>query len=195
MTIWAQATTMGDLLLRTAERKPEHEALVFPHARFSYREVADRAVHAARGLAALGVGRGDHVGLLMPNCPDFVFGFFGAQLLGAVAVPLNTRYRSRELRYVIENADLVAVLTSDIVDEAVDFVERLAEALPALPAASDPLQLALDDAPRLRSVVLLGDSEPAGLLPRARFDWLAAGGTEALRMGTPGAVGWVFSVL
>ena len=67
-----QATTIGDLLVRSAANRPDHEAIVFPHARFTYREVADGAVQAARSLAALGVGRGDHVGLLMPNCPDFV---------------------------------------------------------------------------------------------------------------------------
>jgi len=179
MTIWAQATTMGDLLLRSGERDPGKEALVFPHARFTYGEVAARAIHAARGLAGLGVRRGDHVGLLMPNCPEFVFAFFGAQLLGAVVVPLNTRYRSRELAYVIENADLVAVLTSDLVDDAVDFVERLSEALPALHDAPDPAALDLPQAPRLRSVVLLGRKEPPGLLPQARFDELAAAVDEA----------------
>ena len=72
MSQWAEATTIGDLLIRSAANRPDHEAIVFPHARFTYREVADRAVRAARSLAALGVGRGDHVGLLMPNCPDFV---------------------------------------------------------------------------------------------------------------------------
>jgi fatty-acyl-CoA synthase/long-chain acyl-CoA synthetase len=175
MTHWISTTTMGDLLLRSAERRPDHEALVFPHARFTYREVADRAIRAARSLAALGVGRGDHVGLLMPNSPDFVFGFFGIQLLGAVAVPLNTRYRARELAYVAENADLVALLTSDIVDEQVDYVERLGETFEDLPGSPDPEALTLSAAPKLRTIVLLGDKEPPGLLPRRRFDELAAG--------------------
>jgi fatty-acyl-CoA synthase len=173
MTRWITATTMGDLLLRSAERRPDHEALVFPHARFTYAEVRERAIHAARALAAMGVRRGDHVGLLMPNCPDFVFGFFGIELLGAVAVPLNTRYRARELAYVAENADLVAMLTSDIVDEQVDYVDRLVETFPELPSAADPEALALDAAPRLRAAVMLGDKEPPGLVPRRRFDELA----------------------
>jgi acyl-CoA synthetase (AMP-forming)/AMP-acid ligase II len=132
-------------------------------------------------LAGLGVGRGDRVGLLMPNCPDFVFAFFGTQLLGAIAVPLNTRFRARELRYVIEHAGLVTLLTSDIVDEAVDFVERLGEALPGLAAQPDPAALALPEAPRLRSLVLLGAREPDGCLSRARFDALGADvSTEAI---------------
>ena len=49
MRHWITATTMGDLLLRTAQRRPEHEALVFPHARFTYGEVADRAIHVRGG--------------------------------------------------------------------------------------------------------------------------------------------------
>jgi fatty-acyl-CoA synthase len=174
VTEWVESTAVGDLLLRSAERRPDHEALVFPESRFTWAELADRAVDSARSLAALGVGRGDHVGLLMPNCPDFVFSFFGAELLGAVVVPINSRFRTRELAYVIDNADLAVLLTSDIVDEHVDFVERLHESLPGLAGASDPLRLELASAPKLRTIVLLGEREPEGMLPRARFDELRA---------------------
>jgi fatty-acyl-CoA synthase len=174
MSGWAEATTLGDLLMRSAENRPDHEAIVFPHARFSYGEVAERAKLAARSLAALGVGRGDHVGLLMPNCPDFVFSFFGIQLLGAVAVPINTRFRARELAFVVENADLVVLLTSDIVDEQVDFVERLGETFEDLAAAVDPASLSLTGAPKLRSVVLLGEKDPPGFLSQQAFEAKAA---------------------
>ncbi len=168
-------TTIPRVLLETAQRRPGHEALVFPpRDRFSYAELLDRSIACARSLAGLGVGAGDHVGLLMPNCPDFVFAFFGSQLLGAVAVPINTRFRTRELGYVVENADLVCLLTSDIVEDHVDYVARIAESLPGLTDA-DPARLRLASAPRLRSVVLLGRGEPSGLLPRARFDELGAG--------------------
>jgi acyl-CoA synthetase (AMP-forming)/AMP-acid ligase II len=165
-------TTLGGLLLRSAERRPDHEAIVFPGRRFTYASLRDEALRAARSLAALGVARGDHVGLLMPNCPDFVLAFFGAQLLGAVVVPVNTRFRSRELGYVFENADLKVLLTSDIVDEHVDFVERIADSLPGL-ADGDPERLALAEAPRLETVVLLGEREAPGMTTRARFDELA----------------------
>ena len=164
-------TTLAGLLLRSAERRPDHEALVFPTERFTYATLRDGAVRAARSLAALGVGRGDHVGLLMPNCPDFVLAFFGAQLLGAVVVPVNTRFRSRELGYVFENAELAVLLTSDIVDDHVDFVERIAESVTGLDGA-DPERLALHDAPLLRTIVLLGEREAPGMLTRARFDAL-----------------------
>jgi fatty-acyl-CoA synthase len=172
-TDWVEATSIGDLLLRTAQRGPDREALVFPAARFTYREVVERSIRAARSLAALGVRRGDHVGLLMPNCPEFVFALFGAQLLGAVVVPVNTRFRTRELAYVTENAELSVLVTSDIVDEHVDFVERLHESLPGLAGSGDPLRLELAAAPALRTVVLLGAREAPGMLPQRRFDELA----------------------
>jgi acyl-CoA synthetase (AMP-forming)/AMP-acid ligase II len=168
-----QPTTIASTLLRTAERRPEHEALVFSaSSRFTYAGVRSHAVRAARSLAALGVKRGDHVGLLMPNCPDFVFTFFALQLLGAVVVPVNTRFRARELGYVIENADLAVLLTSDIGDEHVDYAERTLEGVPELAQAADAERLALAAAPKLRAVVLLGDRGPPGMLPRARFEKL-----------------------
>lgn len=174
MSDWTEVSTLGDLLLRTAERRPGHEALVFPDERYTYGEVADRARHAARRLAGLGVRRGDHVGLLMPNSPDFVFAFFGAQLLGAVVVPVNTRFRVRELSYVVDNADLVALLTSDVVEDHVDFTERLRESLPGLAEAPDPENLRLPGAPRLRAVGLVGAGERPGFVGRDRLDALAA---------------------
>ena len=69
----------------------------------------------ARGLLAIGVRPGEHVGILLPNRADFVESFFGVALCGAVAVLINARYRSGELAYVIENADLVAILTTGTV--------------------------------------------------------------------------------
>ena len=115
----------------------------------------------------------------MPNCPDFVFGFFATQLLGAVAVPINTRFRARELGYVIARAEVDVLVTSDIVDEQVDFVERLSEALPSVRSNPDARRLEVDGAPKLRSVVLLGDKAPAGLLSRASFDAMAEEVDEA----------------
>ena len=166
---WVQSTALADILLRTADARPDHEALVFPTERFSYREVAERSIRAARNLAGIGIRRGDHVGLLMPNCPDFVFTFFGLQLLAAVAVPINTRFRTRELAYIAENADLDAIVTSDIVHEHVDFVERLHAALPGLAETVEPLRATLGAAPRLRSVVLLGGREADGMVTATAF--------------------------
>jgi len=165
-------TTMGDLLLSAADHYPDTPALVFPDAQFTYLELAERALWRARGLQAIGVKPRDHVGILMHTCPAFVEMFFAATLCGAVVVPINARYRAGELAYVIENSDIVTLLTSDAIAEQVSFVERLCAALPELKAQEDPRRLDLSGAPNLKNVVLMGDSAAAGFMTQRQFDGL-----------------------
>ena len=73
----------------------------------------------------MGVKPRDHVGILMHTCPDFVEIFFAAALCGAVIVPINARYRAAELGYVLENGDIVTLITTDAIAEQVSFVDRL----------------------------------------------------------------------
>lgn len=166
-------TTMGDLLLSAADRYPDTLALVFPDAQYTYQELAARALRRARSLQALGVKPRDHVGILMHTCPAFVEIFFAAALCGAVVVPINARYRSQELAYVIENGDLVTLVTTDAIAEQVSFVERLSGALPNLKSQTDPRRLRLSATPTLRNIVLMGSTTSPGFLPQSDFDALA----------------------
>jgi fatty-acyl-CoA synthase len=168
-----QATTLGDLLLIAADRYPDTAAVVMPHRRCSYAELRERVMDRARSLRALGVGPGDHVGLLLPTSMDFVETLFAIATLGAVTVPINARYKPPELAYVIQNADLVAVLTTDKISEAVNFVERLHAALPGLAEAADPAHLTLETAPRLISIVVYGKGSADGMLSQREFEALA----------------------
>src|SRR3954451_5872025 len=99
-TDWVEVATIGDLLVRAASRWPSKEALVFPELRRTYAELLAGAVRAARAWYGLGARAGDRVGILMPNCLDFVELEFGAELLGLSVVPINARYKSYELRHV-----------------------------------------------------------------------------------------------
>jgi len=163
------ATTLGDLLLSAADKSPDQTAVVLPHRRRSYAEVRDRAFQIAQSLQSLGVGPGDHVGLLMPTSMDFIESMFGIALLGAVTVPINARYQPPELAYVVENADLRVVLTTDKIAEAVNFVERLNQAFPDLPE-QDAWALKLSAAPLLRNVVVFGTSQADGMLTQKQFE-------------------------
>jgi acyl-CoA synthetase (AMP-forming)/AMP-acid ligase II len=163
-------TTMGDLLLTAADRNPDKLALVFPETRYTYAELAARALRRARSLQALGVKPRDHVGILMHTCPEFVELYFAIALCGAVIVPINARYKASEIGYVVENADLVTVITTAAVAEQVNFVERLEAALPGLSAQPDPRGLSIGTAPRLRNVVRFGAGERAGFISDAAFD-------------------------
>src|SRR3954451_5197049 len=157
---------LGHLLLRSERRDPDREALIFPDLRLTYRELTDRAWAVARSLVALGVQPGEHVGYLMTNHPDIVATFFGISLAGAVVVPVNARYRTAELDTIVEDADLVALLTHDSADEHVDFAALLHEALTGLAEG------ARERHPKLRNVVMMGSKQPPGLLTRERFDAL-----------------------
>lgn len=154
--------TLPDLLVRAAERDPHGDALVFPGGRSSFAELLDRATTVARALAARGVGKGDHVGMVLPNMAEYVDVLLGTMLLGAWAVPVNSRYKARELRHVIADADLKLLVTTDAVDEFVDYVALLHEAFADLAAQPDPDRLALADAPLLESVVLIGGPSRPG---------------------------------
>lgn len=169
----ASPTTLGDVLLRAAARAPRDVALVFPDRRWTYGEIAEGALSVARSLAALDVRRGDAVGLLLPNGAEFVFALFGTQLLGAVSVPINTRFRSRELGHVIDHAELRIVLTRDEPGGAVDYIGRLYETFPDLATAREPLSLALERAPSVQAIAQLGGADRAGLLGQSAFSRLA----------------------
>ena len=104
---WQDVFRFADLLLRAAERDPDHEAVVFWGAgRRTYRELETNAFRVARSLYAMGIRPRSRVGILMPNCLEFVELLFGVSLLGAVMVPINARFAPRELGYVTENGDL-----------------------------------------------------------------------------------------
>jgi len=168
-----QVTTLGDLLLGAADRYPDSPALIFPDVRKTYGQLAERALAAARSLQALGVKPRDHVGLLLPTSSEFVEMLFAIALCGAVAVPMNARYKYSELAYVIENGDLVAIVTTDRVAEHVNFVERLQQALPDIANAKSARALSIASAPKLRSIVLLGESQMPGFITRSDFAALA----------------------
>jgi fatty-acyl-CoA synthase len=105
----------------------------------------------------------------MSNCQEFVDLLIGVQLLGAWSVPINARYKARELRYVVANADLRVLVTTDRVIDFVDFVAVADEAFPDLGSQADPRSLALRDAPDLRTIVLVGDRVPPGMVGEAAF--------------------------
>jgi fatty-acyl-CoA synthase len=79
---YLELCTLGDPLVRGSEHHPGRDALVLPGVRLSYRELAERATGVARSLAAMGVARGDRVGLFMPNGPEFIESLFGIVFAG-----------------------------------------------------------------------------------------------------------------
>ncbi len=89
----------------TVDSRPEHEAIVeLGGERVNYRELWDRSARVAGGLKARGINRGDRVAIRLGNGLDWCLAFFGAQLAGAIAVPVNTRFSEPEVEYVITDS-------------------------------------------------------------------------------------------
>ena len=105
------APSVVEMLRRTVERLPDKEAIVeMDGPRVTYRELWDRSARVAGGLRGGGVRRGDRVAIRYGNSLNWVFGFFGTLLAGAVAVPVNTRFTEPEADYVIKDSGARVVL-------------------------------------------------------------------------------------
>src|ERR1700730_8743435 len=128
MELAAKPEPTGQALLRAAETTPNTLALIVAPARITYAVLAERAMTVARGLHALGVRAGSAVGILLPNSVEWIETFLAATLLGAVTVPINTRYRTDELVYLVEHADALVVVTTAEPVGRTDLAELLVEA-------------------------------------------------------------------
>lgn len=142
------------------------EALVVDDERVTYRELADQVGQTAGWMRELGMGPGARLGVLLPNTATTVRILLAAWDLGVVVVPMNTRYRSQELRYVIAHSDVDVLVTAVPGPGQPDLAERLRAAFPGLATQTDPFAMDLPEAPDLRSIVLLGAQRPvAGFVP------------------------------
>jgi fatty-acyl-CoA synthase len=158
------AETIGGALNGAAERWGDRDALVACHQqlRYSYRELRDEADRAARGLIALGVQRGDRVGMWSGNRAEWIITQYAAAKAGAVLVNINPAYRLRELEYALTQSG-VSVLVAARGFRSTDYVELLLALMPELAAAgTGPIEA--ERVPALRRVIYLGaDGEPGGI--------------------------------
>ena len=123
-----ETVPFAEVLLRGARRHPDRDCIVVSDDRVSYGELAARAEMLGRSLIALGIERGDRVGILMANGLDFTDILFGASLIGAIPVLYNARFKAREIAHVTADAGIKVVVTNDIVEAHTDYVELLNKA-------------------------------------------------------------------
>jgi crotonobetaine/carnitine-CoA ligase len=115
--------TIGRLLADKARRIGDRTWLIFGEQRYSYAQAHDLSNRYANGFRRLGIRKGDHVAVMMGNCPEFIWTIWGLGKLGAVTVPLNTAARGELLKYFITQSDSICVVVS------ADLADRVAEAL------------------------------------------------------------------
>lgn len=113
MTPMPISHTLPALLDEQARNFADREAVVGSGRRLTYRALREEAHRAARGFAALGVRKGDHVAILMDNRPEWIVAFLGLQQLGATAVGLNTWATPRELQFALAHAEVKFLIAVD----------------------------------------------------------------------------------
>ncbi len=163
---WTQKT-LYEFVAERGQSRSETEALVTATARWSYRAQRDAVRRMAAAMHALGVRRGDCIGILMGNDENWVSLFYGAALLGAVTVPVNTRFKPAELAFCLAQADVKALFMADRFLN-IDFASFLRTAEPALERALPGQAL-----PLLRDVIVIGDDVPTA--GRSWREFLALG--------------------
>jgi acyl-CoA synthetase (AMP-forming)/AMP-acid ligase II len=126
------ADTFAACLDDAASRWQGREALVIGDQHVTFAGLAQRSRALAGGWLALGVARGDRVGLLLENSVAWADAFWSLARIGAVVVPLNTRWTKDELRFVLAQAELRAVLVGDRF-RGLDFSQMLSAALEGVP--------------------------------------------------------------
>ena len=154
--------TAGGLLAAVRARHADREAIIAADRRITYRDLVREAERYARAFLALGIGKGDKVALWLPNRPAWLYAQYGCALIGAVAVALNTRYKARELAYILAQSDATTLLLADHLGP-VDFLETLGEVLPGLRSAV-PGELEAEGFPRLRHVIVDAEDPYPGCL-------------------------------
>lgn len=119
--------TIGRILAEKANRIPDRPFLRFQGTDYTYAQLERQTNRYANGYTARSIGFGDHVAVMLPNCPEFFWTVWGLGKIGAVAVPLNTAAKGEMLRYFIDHSD-ASVLIVD--DEWADRINAIADNIP-----------------------------------------------------------------
>ena len=101
---------LADLFECVAARVPDREVVVWGDTRLTYRQLDQRANRLAHGLEGLGLGAGDHVGVLTYSRPEYLETMVAAYKVRAVPININYRYVAEELAYLFDNAELRALV-------------------------------------------------------------------------------------
>jgi fatty-acyl-CoA synthase len=155
--------TIGAFLEEQVKKLPDHEFIVYPDRdlRFTFRQFNERVNQLAKGLLAIGICKGDNVGIWATNVPDWTTFMFATAKIGAVLVTINTHYRSFELEYLIKQADLKALALIDSFRDH-DYLQTINQLIPEL-TSSKRGHLRSKKFPELLNVIFIGQEKHRGM--------------------------------
>lgn len=148
--------TFPRLLQRQLRERPDDLAVSTPQQRVTWHELSADVERHGVALLALGIAPGAKVGILMPNCYEWTVWAYAAASIGAVIVPINTRFLAAELGYQLTASDTELLVLAPTIGDT-DFLAIVASMVPALSTA-EPSTWHSETLPRLRHVVTAGAS-------------------------------------
>lgn len=101
---------LHEYLIRNAKERPDQTAYIFYGNHITWKQLSDNTSRVAQFLKQQGITKGDRIALFMQNCPQYLIGHYAIQMLGAIVVPLNPMYKESELEYLINVAEVKAVI-------------------------------------------------------------------------------------
>jgi len=146
----------AEFLTISAAIVPDRTAVVGPGQEVSYQELQSRANRLAQTLQGMGVQKGQNVGVMAVNCPEYVEVYYAAAALGATLVPLNFRAKAEELEYMIESTDVSTLFISE---RYWPIWEGIAAKLPKVKNVIT-LDFVRDDAPSINQLREQGEDIP-----------------------------------
>ena len=160
---------MGDWLEHWATVTPDKEYLVYSDRdlRFTWKQFNQRVDDMAKGLMAIGVKRGTHIGIWATNVPDWLTFLYAGAKIGAVLVTVNTSYKQTELEFIVKDSDIQALCITDGTFDS-NYIDMVYTMLPEL-RESQRGYLHSKRFPELRHVVYIGQEKHRGMYNTAEI--------------------------
>ena len=161
--------TLGEWVEYWAEQTPDKDYIVYADRglRFTWKEFNERVNHLAKGMLAIGIEKGTHVGLWATNVPDWLTFLYACARIGAVCVTVNTNYKQNELEYLCEHSDMHTLCIIDGTWDC-DYVDMTYKLLPELKTCQRG-KLNSERFPKMKNVIYIGQEKHRGMYNTAEI--------------------------
>ena len=170
--------TLGDWLEYWAALTPDNDYIVYSdrNLHFSWATFNQRVDNMAKGLLAIGVKKGSHVGIWAQNVPDWLTFLYASAKLGAVAITVNTNYKTHDLAYVLKHSDMDTLCLTDGAAGG-NYVDMVYSLVPEI-KQSQRGHLNSENFPKLKNLVYIGQEKYRGMYNTAEILLLGANKTD-----------------